>query len=257
MEQSLKKNHKNLILDFTHSYSEDLKEREEFHCLDCFDIEESRLYCSVDSQKKIRDKIEPYGISGIHFIDSGDYHYITKIMTDFIKEPFILVLIDHHTDMQQPAFEGMINCGSWAQEVLKNHPFLKQLVLIGQNRQTLDLLNRKNKEKVIKISYEQLVEGFIEKPLLSIKKEYPIYLSLDEDVLNRQVVRTNWDQGEMTFDMLKNILQILLTKQNVIGIDLCGTYPYEGNVADFLEAQKRNDLFHWELYSYLVQFFDN
>ena len=57
------------------------------------------------------------GVSGIHFIDSGDYHYISKIMTDFIKEPFTLVLIDHHTDMQDASLGGdILSCGNWAKK---------------------------------------------------------------------------------------------------------------------------------------------
>lgn len=43
-------------------------------------------------------------------------------MTDFLKEPFVLVCFDHHTDMQKPMVEGMTSCGDWAGQVLgKTH----------------------------------------------------------------------------------------------------------------------------------------
>ena len=43
---------------------------------------------SRDAEEKIKALIAPAGVSGIHFIDSGDYHYISKIMTDSIANEF-------------------------------------------------------------------------------------------------------------------------------------------------------------------------
>lgn len=34
---------------------------------------------------------------GIHFLDSGNYHYVTKLWLDQVKEPFDLLVLDHHT----------------------------------------------------------------------------------------------------------------------------------------------------------------
>ena len=63
------------------------------------------LYCSDAAAAEIHRRIDPYGTRGIHFLDSGNYHYVTKIMTDRIDEPFSLILFDHHTDMQSPMIE--------------------------------------------------------------------------------------------------------------------------------------------------------
>ena len=97
---------RNMIFDFTQCYPKRKEPGLEWH--DCSAIGGSRLYCSRDAEEKIKALIAPAGVSGIHFIDSGDYHYISKIMTDFIKEPFTLVLIDHHTDMQDASLGGDI-----------------------------------------------------------------------------------------------------------------------------------------------------
>ena len=129
----------NLILDFTHVYEDEtVRDREQFQWIDCSDIEESHLYCSPSAYEEIRKRIEPFGISGIHFIDSGNYHYVTKIMTDFLKEPFVLVCFDHHTDMQKPMVEGMTSCGDWAGQVLGENTYLRQLVLIGPPQRDID-----------------------------------------------------------------------------------------------------------------------
>ena len=93
----------NYILDFTHVYcDENMKNNSQFHWIDCSDINGCDLYCSDEAAAEIQKRIMPYGTKGIHFIDSGNFHYITKITTDQIKQPFSLVVFDHHTDMQQP-----------------------------------------------------------------------------------------------------------------------------------------------------------
>ena len=86
---------RNMIFDFTQCYPKRKEPGLEWH--DCSAIGGSRLYCSRDAEEKIKALIAPAGVSGIHFIDSGDYHYISKIMTDFIKELITLVLIDFIT----------------------------------------------------------------------------------------------------------------------------------------------------------------
>lgn len=75
----------NLILDFTHVYEDEtVRDREQFQWIDCSDIEESHLYCSPSAYEEIRKRIEPFGIFGIHFIDSGNWHsYIPYPLSQF------------------------------------------------------------------------------------------------------------------------------------------------------------------------------
>lgn len=125
----------NLILDFTHVYCDEyIKDIDRFRYIDCSDIEETDMYCSKEANKRIWEKIKPYGIQGIHYIDSGNYHYISKIITDHIDEPFGLVMYDHHTDMQIPMVPGMMSCGDWAGQALNRNKNLRQLVIVGRRR---------------------------------------------------------------------------------------------------------------------------
>ena len=59
----------------------------------------------------------------------GNYHYVTKFLTDMITEPFSLVMYDHYTDMQQPLFPQLTSCENWAADVLRDNPFLEKLLL--------------------------------------------------------------------------------------------------------------------------------
>lgn len=196
---------RNLILDFTHVYEDEtVRDREQFQWIDCSDIAESHLYCSPSAYEEIRKRIEPFGISGIHFIDSGNYHYVTKIMTDFLKEPFVLVCFDHHTDMQKPMVEGMTSCGDWAGQVLRESTYLQQLVLIGPPQQDIDgIASEKTqtqtgeKDKLLTFSEEELQNGTAKTKVAQIKEGLPFYISIDKDVLSRRFTETNWNQGDM------------------------------------------------------------
>lgn len=87
------------------------------------------MYCTREAEEEIRRRLSPYGPRGIHFLDNGNYHYVTKFFAGKIREPFSLVLYDHHSDMQKPLFPGMTSCGSWAGELLLHHPYLRQMPL--------------------------------------------------------------------------------------------------------------------------------
>ena len=86
--------------------------------LDFTALEETRCYCSIDSAQIIRAALKPYGPGGIHWLDSGDYHYVSLFIQEMIQEPYSLVLFDNHTDNQDTAFgNDLLSCGSWVKEV--------------------------------------------------------------------------------------------------------------------------------------------
>lgn len=252
----------NLILDFTHVYEDEtVRDREQFQWIDCSDIEESHLYCSPSAYEEIRKRIEPFGISGIHFIDSGNYHYVTKIMTDFLKEPFVLVCFDHHTDMQKPMVEGMTSCGDWAGQVLGENTYLRQLVLIGPPQRDIDgieigkpqsqNIQTGEKDKLLTFSEEELQNGTAKAKVAQIKEGLPFYISIDKDVLNRRFTETNWNQGDMTLPMLEHLLQFFLQKGKVCGVDICGECRMDMPLPEYLEAEEINGETNVVLYRYI------
>ena len=150
----------NYILDFTHIYmNKNIEKESNLLHIDCSDISGSDLYCTKEAEKKIKQRIDEHGIHGIHFIDSGNYHYITKFMTDKIQKKFSLVLYDHHTDMQESMIEGMTSCGDWAGQVLEQNENLVQLILVGAKEKDIKQLHLKNQEKLVIFSAEELRSG--------------------------------------------------------------------------------------------------
>lgn len=221
----MKANNKNaiIVMNFTGAYNmEDFASNPHFIHLDGTNIRGIDCYCSLEGAEKIKQLISPFGPEGIHFIDSGDFHYITKFWTDKIKKPFSLVLFDHHTDMQTSQIENMLSCGNWVKDMIECNSCLQQVLLLGIP---------KNAERKISKVYQRKVTVYdvdeIQNLLFSghsIPVEGPVYISIDKDVLDPKSAVTNWDQGTLSLTDLQKALYTFLIEKKVIGIDICGEY---------------------------------
>ena len=208
--------------------------------IDCSDIEGCDLYCTTEAENEIIKRTERYGISGIHFIDSGNYHYISKINTDRIDYDFSLVLYDHHTDMQKPMLEGMTSCGDWAGQVLEQNKNLIQLILVGPTEEDIKNIDLKNKDKLITFSQEELRNNRGREKLEKIKTDVPFYISIDKDILDKHYIETNWSQGHMSLSMLEHLLKFFLKDKKIIGIDICGECQMDLPFPKYIEAEEKN-----------------
>ena len=66
------------------------------------EIEGTVCYCDPAAEAEIHRRLAPGADAGIRWIDSGDYHYVTKILAGVRQQPFDLVLVDNHPDNQEP-----------------------------------------------------------------------------------------------------------------------------------------------------------
>lgn len=270
----------NMILDFTHVYrDEDIKDIDRFRYIDCSDIQETDMYCSKNAYEKIWGRIEPYGIQGIHYIDSGNYHYITKIITDHIAEPFGLVMYDHHTDMQIPMVPKMMSCGDWAGQALSQNKNLRQLVIVGPPEsdieQTLESYSGSQSGRLLTFSAEDLHGDLLENKLKLIRTDLPLYISIDKDVLGTEYTETNWSQGDMSIDGLERLLSVFFGGQGeeknsdacrnderyagdirhsrILGVDICGEIQTDIPVPEYLEAEEKNEKVNIELFRFISE----
>ena len=195
-------------------------------CLESLHTEKQHtepLHTGEDSEGSAEEdgRVEvPYGV---HLLDNGNYHYLSALMTERIREPYTLVLIDHHPDMQPSAFGcEVLSCGSWVLNALLTQKNLKRVFALG--------VEEALKEEALLCVREAIGREEYERVRKKISFAYPkpeevvggIYLSIDKDVLAKKFVKTNWDQGEMTLPQLEDILRDLCTNHKVIGMDLCG-----------------------------------
>ncbi|WP_027410745.1 arginase family protein [Anoxybacteroides tepidamans] len=202
--------------------------------IDLTDVAHTNLYCEPNSLRELEMRIRKRTRQGLVFIGSGNYHYISYLLTKEIKKPFTLVLFDHHTDIGTGE-ETIISCGSWVSYVLKL-PQLQKVVIIGPTvRQYPHHSSR------ITVFPSSLCSPKI---LLSHIPTEHVYISIDKDVLCLDDAVTNWDQGTMKLSFLLRCLQELLIYKNVIGVDVCGEYP-QASIHSFhpvsKEANRKNE----------------
>ena len=220
-----------IIMDFSGIYREEsfFENREEVCWLDCRDISGVNGYCSDDAQEEIRKRIQEYRYEGIHFLDSGNNHYLSKFWLEKIQEPFSLVVFDHHTDMQESAFFGMLSCGSWIKAVLETNPYVKEVCVVGPPKQAVKQCESKLVSKVVFVTQEELQEKKLEtwKTFLENGKNLPVYISIDKDVLSPEDARTNWDQGDMRLETLEQMTEHIVKVRSVLGGDICGENPQD------------------------------
>lgn len=200
----------------------------------------SNCYCDGDAMETLRQKLEEFDADGIHFIDSGNYHYMSRIWLEKLNTPFRLVVFDNHTDMQPPAFGGLLSCGGWVAASLEELPLLKEVLLVGPDQEAFDQTEPVLQEKVRFLSRERLREMTMEEKVLFFEElsvDLPVYLSVDKDVLCAEDASTTWSQGDMTLEELGQFVAILLEKQDILGMDVCGECD-----PDACEGDHLNDL---------------
>ena len=219
--------------------------------IDCADIPGTDCYCDDEAVETIRKRFADAGIKdagGIHFFDNGNYHYMSKIWTDMVQEPFSLVVFDHHPDMQEPRFGNILSCGGWVKKVLEENKFIGNVVIIGVadhlveeireelsqagDTSTLDkvtfIKESEIRETGSPTSFSRTPSSFsrmresLRSPTESGMTEGRIYLSIDKDALSPAYAATNWDQGSLDVAALKDIIAGLATSHKIIGVDICG-----------------------------------
>ena len=80
---------------------------EEISWTELSDLSGCNCYCDAEASDRIRKEIQAFTGKGLHFIDSGNYHYMTRLWLEKLQIPFRLLVFDNHTDMQPPAFGGL------------------------------------------------------------------------------------------------------------------------------------------------------
>ena len=259
------------ILNFSKIYDQESFYRSDksSHFVDLSGISGTNCMCDDEAKKEILKGItdcsgsanEGAGSSflpyGLHYIDNGNYHYVSSIYLSRVKEPFSLIVLDHHPDMQRPMFD-ILSCGGWIVDVLDNNEFVRDVHIIGADRGLIDELPDADKTKV---KFYDIEDVFGKEPDGSIKvslpdSSFPIYLSIDKDVIREDELITNWDQGEAGTEQVLSFVRALkarnvrigdaLKEKNwqLLGVDICGECAIDQEGVDLDRAIAGNDDFN-------------
>lgn len=211
------------ILNFNNTYiNQDFYKNKNYEIIDLSDLQGVSRYCDETSLEIVRKRLDRVDNSQIKFIDSGNYHYVSYLMLEKIKEPFILVLFDHHTDMQPSYFDELMSCGCWVKKTLDDNKYIEKVIIIGAKEKLIKSIEDKYKDKIICFSEEFIKYKY---DWLEFSKKHiksPIYVSIDKDVITPAEAKTDWDQGSLTLEELKRIYINICKYHRIIGIDICG-----------------------------------
>lgn len=198
--------------------------------IDLSGLEGTNCYCDAAAAESIRAALAPLPVNAVHWIDTGDYHYLSGFWLEKAAAdgPFALVLFDHHPDMQEPAFGGVLSCGGWARESFSGLDAVSQVLMIGINPDLeLEILDFVF-DGVLAVTSEDLrhtgdaLGSDVLEMISLLEPRIPVYISIDKDVLTRDHARTDWDQGNMTLAQLEEAVRLISASHAIIGVDICG-----------------------------------
>ena len=228
-----------VIMNFSGIYNlEEFSQNNKFKWIDCRHLEGTDCYCDPDNVSRLRECLAPYPAKGIHFIDSGNYHYMSKFWTDKIEEPFSLIVFDHHPDMQLPLFKGVLSCGDWVLDVIKENPLLRKVVIIGVSDRLLASIPEEYAHRVRFYSESSLRHESTWREFSKIHVDGPVYISIDKDVLDKRSARTNWDQGSLALERMEELITTIFRHEEVIGVDICGECSMDFDLFDVDEDSR-------------------
>ena len=239
----------------------------EIRWIDCTGIPGTDCYCDDDAVTQVRKQIADAGIKssrGIHFFDNGNYHYMSKIWTDMVQEPFSLVVFDHHPDMQEPRFGDILSCGGWVKKVLDENKFIDNVVIIGVADHLVKEIRSEiashptgaRNDNITFICESEIANHTFHIPHFT--SPLPLYISIDKDALSTDYAATNWDQGSLSLEHMKAIISAIAKDRKIIGVDICGerAQDFSGDEHHTLqEADTLNDRTNQELVEFLEKFF--
>ena len=223
---------------------------EEISWTELSDLSGCNCYCDAEASDRIRKEIQAFTGKGLHFIDSGNYHYMTRLWLEKLQIPFRLLVFDNHTDMQPPAFGGLLSCGGWIAASLEELPLLQEVILVGPDEEAYTQVEPDLQQKVLFLSREKLntmtaeeKEGFFN----NLSEDLPLYVSVDKDVLCKGDASTTWSQGDMHLSELMSFLELVLERQNILGMDVCGECDMDSCSEDFLNDHANEAILRlWE-----------
>jgi hypothetical protein len=179
------------------------------------------------------------------FLGSGDFHHVSQLLIELACEvqPVEVVVFDNHPDNMR--FPFGTHCGSWVRRVTQL-PKVRHVHVVGITSMDVSAARQWENYKIPlwkgRLTYwcigvdftwahrlpccaafrtfpdpRSLLQAFAEYQARAISR---IYLSIDKDVLNPSVVRTNWDQG--VFDEHDLHMGIQILGERIVACDVTG-----------------------------------
>ena len=220
-----------------------------------------RLACTFSAFGRFRrwlDGALPAG-PGVIFFGSGDFHHVTLALLGRVRKPFNLLVLDKHPDWMTGI--PFLHCGTWLRHACRL-PMLRRVFHCGgetdfdngyqwlapwrelrAGRIVVFPARRRFGGRWSALAVRPLLEGGVLdreglraalRPFAGELARYPLYVSVDKDVLPAEDAAVNWDSGLIP---LPEVVAVLETFVEAAGGRLAG--------ADLLGDWSPIQLGHW------------
>jgi hypothetical protein len=217
-----------------------------------------RLGCGHRAFRRFKDdlnrRLGPPTEPALTFCGSGDFHHVSLGLIRRIPEPFNLLVIDKHPDWMRGV--PMMHCGTWVCHAVRL-PTVQRVYHIGGDLdfdnayrwlapwpelqagkiKVIPAIRRFEKGRWRGIPHQPLraradecatrdrVLGLIQANLGQLAR-YPLYISLDKDVMTRADAVVNWDSGFLQWAEVETILDVFLSaaQGRLAGMDVVGDW---------------------------------
>lgn len=185
---------------------------------------------------------------------SGDFHHVSLALLRRLTEPFNLLVFDNHPDWMRRV--PLIHCGSWLYHAAQlptvqrvfhvggdvdfdnYYRWLAPWQLLRDGRITIFPARRRfQRGPWRQLTHEPLRPGpltrltaeRIEQLLRTYQAElarWPLYISVDKDVLTEWEAVVNWDSGHLDLKEVRLVLDAFLraAQGRLVGMDLLGDW---------------------------------
>jgi hypothetical protein len=209
-----------------------------------------RRFESVCGKRCCDDASQPV----LTFYGSGDFHHVTLALLRRLREPFNLLVLDKHPDWMRGI--PVMHCGTWLHHALQL-PNTRRVFHLGGD---LDFDNsfrwlapwrqlhsgaltvipavrpftrgrwRDVPTQPLRLAADQVVTGARLEELLAGSRSdlarYPLYISLDKDVMRVSDAIVNWDSGHLELREVQSVLNWFLSAcgGRLAGMDILGDW---------------------------------
>lgn len=210
--------------------------------------ERLRFGCGPGVMRRFRRFLDEQlpAVYGTVMLGSGDFHHLSWPLIQRLDppQPFEVVVLDNHPDNMRYPFG--VHCGSWVRRVAML-PLVSHVHVLGITSADIGAdhawENYRRPLREGRLSYwsigvdvswahkagldaafrafdsaDALVRAFVQQRKSAPR---PVYLSIDKDVFDESVARTNWDQGCLKLAEARAIIESLRAG-GLVGSDITG-----------------------------------
>jgi arginase family enzyme len=189
----------------------------------------------------------------VTFCGSGDFHHVSLALVRRLRTPFNLLVVDKHPDWMRSI--PFLHCGTWLRHAARL-PLLRRVYHVGGEldfdnawrwlaprdelvrgkitvfpatrrftrgpwRRVRNVPIREGGEPATRARVDELLRPFA--PGLA---HWPLYVSLDKDVMTTADAVVNWDSGELRLAEVTAVLEAFVAAAGgeVIGMDVVGDW---------------------------------